>query len=130
MLRIVLASVFVDDQRKALAFYTDVLGFVKKTEIPLGESLWLTVASAADPNGVELLLEPSSNQIAQDFQRGAYEAGIPATSFAVDDIDAEYHRLSSLGVRFTTEPTQAGPVTVAIFDDTCGNLIQIAQGAD
>lgn len=129
MLRIVLASVFVDDQVKARDFYTEVLGFVAKTEIPMGEALWLTVASAEDPDGVELLLELNSNPIASEYQRGLYQAGIPATSFAVDDLDAEYERLSRLGVRFTTPPTQNGPVSLAVLDDTCGNLIQLAKMA-
>jgi catechol 2,3-dioxygenase-like lactoylglutathione lyase family enzyme len=127
MLRIVVTSVFVEDQAKALAFYTDVLGFVKKTDLPLGDARWLTVASAADPNGVELLLEPSSSAVAKSFQEGVKSQGIPATSFAVDDITAEHRRLVGLGVEFTQPPTAMGPVTVAVFDDTCGNLIQIAQ---
>ncbi len=127
MLRIVVTSVFVEDQAKALAFYTDVLGFVKKTDVPLGEARWLTVASAADPDGVELLLEPNGNDVARAYQEGLKAQGIPATSFAVDDITAEHTRLVGLGVRFTQEPTQMGPVTTAVFDDTCGNLIQIAK---
>ena len=127
MLRIVLTSVFVEDQAKALAFYTDVLGFVKKADVPLGEARWLTVASAADPDGVELLLEPNGNDVASAYQEGLKAQGIPATSFAVDDIAAEHSRLVGLGVRFTQEPTQMGPVTTAVLDDTCGNLIQIAQ---
>ena len=127
MLRIVVTSVFVEDQAKALAFYTDVLGFVKKTDVPLGEARWLTVASAADPDGVELLLEPNGNEVARVYQEGLKAQGIPATSFAVDDIAAEHARLVGLGVRFTQEPMQMGPVTTAVFDDTCGNLIQIAK---
>jgi catechol 2,3-dioxygenase-like lactoylglutathione lyase family enzyme len=127
MLRIVVTSVFVEDQAKALAFYTDVLGFVKKTDVPLGEARWLTVASAADPDGVELLLEPNGNEVAKVYQQGLRAQGIPATSFAVDDIQAEHQRLVGLGVRFTQEPTVMGPVTTAVLDDTCGNLIQIAQ---
>ena len=127
MLRIVVTSVFVDDQAKALAFYTDKLGFVPKTDLPLGGARWLTVASAADPGGVELLLEPNGNEVASTYQRGLKAQGIPATSFAVDDLEPEYHRLVDLGVEFTQPPTQMGPVTTAVLDDTCGNLIQLAQ---
>jgi catechol 2,3-dioxygenase-like lactoylglutathione lyase family enzyme len=127
MLRIVVTSVFVEDQDKALAFYTDVLGFVRKTDIPLGEARWITVASAADPDGVELLLEPNGNKVARTYQEGVKAQGIPVTSFAVDDLQAEYERLQGLGVRFTQEPMQMGPVATAVFDDTCGNLIQLAQ---
>ncbi|HJR37437.1 MAG TPA: VOC family protein [Nocardioidaceae bacterium] len=127
MIRIAVTSVFVKDQLKALEFYTKVLGFVEKQNIDLGEARWLTVASAADPDGIELLLEPNSTPIAKAFQEGVFHEGIPATSFAVDDLDAEYARLSGLGVRFTQEPTSMGPVSVAVFDDTCGNLIQLAK---
>ncbi|HEY9427781.1 MAG TPA: VOC family protein [Gemmatimonadaceae bacterium] len=126
-LRINLTSVMVDDQRKALDFYTNVLGFVKKTEIPMGEVSWLTVVSPHTPDGVELVLEPDSHPAAGPFKRALVEDGIPFTSFAVDDVTAEYDRLRAAGVRFTQEPTDLGPVTVAIFDDTCGNLIQIAS---
>jgi len=129
MLRIVVTSVFVEDQNKALSFYTDVLGFVKKTDIPLGEARWITVASAADPDGVELLLEPNGNPVAKTYQQGLKDQGIPATSFAVEDVQAEYERLVGLGVQFTQEPMEMGPVKTAVFDDTCGNLIQIAQVA-
>lgn len=127
MLRIVVTSVFVEDQAKALAFYTDVLGFVKRTDVPLGDNRWLTVASAGEPDGVELLLEPNGNPVALTYQQGLKSQGIPATSFAVDDVGAEYDRLMALGVTFTQPPTQMGPVTTAVFDDTCGNLIQLAQ---
>ena len=127
MLRIVLTSVFVDDQEKALAFYADVLGFVKRTDVPLGKDRWITVASAADLEGMELLLEPNGNEVARTYQQGLKAQGIPATSFAVDDIEAEHDRLVGLGVEFTQEPTRMGPVTTAVLDDTCGNLIQIAQ---
>ena len=127
MLRIVVTSVFVEDQNKALSFYTDVLGFVKKTDIPLGEARWITVASAADPDGVELLLEPNSNPVAKAYQERVKGQGIPVTSFAVEDVQAEYERLTGLGVQFTQEPMEMGPVTTAVFDDTSGNLIQIAQ---
>ncbi len=127
MLRIVLTSIFVEDQNKALAFYTDVLGFVTKTDMPLGEARWITVASSADPDGVELLLEPNDNPVARAYQEGIYGQGLPATSFAVDDVHAEFDRLTALGVWFTQEPAAMGPVTTAVLDDTCGNLIQLAQ---
>jgi catechol 2,3-dioxygenase-like lactoylglutathione lyase family enzyme len=127
MLRIVLTSIFVEDQNRALAFYTDVLGFVPKTDMPLGEARWITVASPADPDGVELLLEPNNNPVARAYQEGVYGQGLPATSFAVDDVQAEYDRLTALGVRFTQEPAAMGPVTTAVLDDTCGNLLQLAQ---
>ena len=126
-LRINVTSVMVDDQRKALAFYTGVLGFVKKTEIPMGEVSWLTVVAPDAMDGVELVLEPDSHPAAGPFKRALVEDGIPFTSFAVDDVRAEYERLRAAGVRFTQEPTDLGPVSVATFDDTCGNLIQIAQ---
>jgi catechol 2,3-dioxygenase-like lactoylglutathione lyase family enzyme len=126
-LRMHVMSVMVDDQRKALAFYTDVLGFVKKTEIPMGEVSWLTVVSPDAPNGMELSLEPDSHPAARPFKQALVEDGIPFTSFAVDDVQAEYERLSAKGVRFTQPPTNLGPVIVATLDDTCGNLLQIAQ---
>ena len=125
-MKINLASVLVDDQDKAERFYTEVLGFQKKTEIPLGSHRWLTVVSPEDPDGVELALEPDEHPAARPFKSALVEDGIPYTSFAVDDVAAEYTRLSSLGVRFTQEPVDMGPVTTAVFDDTCGNLIQIA----
>ena len=125
-MRINLASVLVDDQRKALAFYTDVLGFVKKNDVPLGEHSWLTVVSPEEPDGVELVLEPSEHPAVRPFKEALVADGIPFTSFAVDDVQKEYERLTGLGVRFTQEPTQMGPVTTAVLDDTCGNLIQIA----
>jgi catechol 2,3-dioxygenase-like lactoylglutathione lyase family enzyme len=124
--KINLASVLVDDQDKALRFYTEVLGFEKKTEVPLGEARWLTVVSPEAPDGPELLLEPDSHPAARPFKAALAGDGIPFTSFAVDDVQAEYERLLALGVRFTQEPTQMGPVTTAVLDDTCGNLIQIA----
>ncbi|HET6626645.1 MAG TPA: VOC family protein [Nocardioidaceae bacterium] len=127
MIRIAVTSVFVQDQEAALRFYTEVLGFVGKQDVPMGEFRWLTVTSADDPDGIELLLEPSENPIAGTYQQGLFEQGIPATSFAVDDLTKEHARLTDLGVRFTTEPTSMGPVTVAVIDDTCGNLIQLAQ---
>nr|WP_238406508.1 VOC family protein [Rhodococcus aetherivorans] len=116
----------VDDQDKALAFYTDVLGFVKKTEVPLGEARWLTVVSPQQPDGPELVLEPDGHPAVRPFKEALVADGIPFTSFAVDDVRAEYERLRSLGVRFTQEPLEMGGITTAVFDDTCGNLIQIA----
>jgi catechol 2,3-dioxygenase-like lactoylglutathione lyase family enzyme len=127
MMRIVVTSVLVDDQEKALRFYTDVLGFVKKADIPMGPARWLTVVSPDDPDGTELLLEPDEHPAARPFKEALVADGIPATSFGVDDIDAEFSRLKGSGVRFTQEPTAMGPVTTAVLDDTCGNLIQIAQ---
>ena len=126
-MRIHLSSVFVDDQDKALRFYTQVLGFIKKTEIPLGEARWLTVVSPESPNGTELVLEPDDHPAVKPFKEALASDGIPVTSFAVDDVDKESARLRQLGVRFTQEPVQMGPVKTAVFDDTCGNLIQIAQ---
>jgi catechol 2,3-dioxygenase-like lactoylglutathione lyase family enzyme len=126
-MRINLTSVLVDDQDKALAFYTDVLGFVKKTEVPVGEHRWLTVVSPEEPDGTELLLEPDSHPAAGPFKRALVDDGIPFTSFAVEDVHAEHERLSALGVRFTQAPANMGPVTTAVLDDTCGNLIQIAS---
>jgi catechol 2,3-dioxygenase-like lactoylglutathione lyase family enzyme len=125
-MKISVMSVLVDDQTKALRFYTEVLGFVKKKEIPLGEHSWLTVVSPTDPNGTELSLEPDEHPAARPFKRALVEDGIPFTSFAVDDVPAEYERLLGHGVRFTQPPTNMGPVMTAVFDDTCGNLIQIA----
>jgi len=128
-MRINLASVLVDDSEKALRFYTDVLGFVKKHDIPVGEDRWLTVVSPQDPDGTELALEPSSHPAVKPFKEALVTDGIPYTSFAVDDIKAEHERLRGLGVRFTQEPVDMGPVTTAVLDDTCGNLIQIAHQA-
>ena len=126
-MRINLTSVFVDDQEKALRFYTEVLGFVKKYDVPLGEDRWLTVVSPQDPDGTELLLEPSGHPAVKPFAEALVADGIPSASFAVDDVAAEYERLRGLGVRFTQEPTTMGPVTTAVLDDTCGNLIQITH---
>ena len=126
-MRIRLASVYVDDQDKALDFYTRVLGFVKKSEIPLGEARWLTVVSPEDPDGTQLLLEPDDHPAVKPYKEALVGDSIPVTSFAVDDVRAEFERLTSLGVSFAQEPTDLGPVTTAVFDDTCGNLIQIAQ---
>jgi len=117
----------VDDQDKALKFYTEILGFVKKTEIPVGQFKWLTVVSPDEPDGTELVLEPNQNPAARTFQQALYKQGIPLTAFQVEDIQNEYQRLKKLGVVFKQEPTQMGPATQAVFDDTCGNLIQIYQ---
>jgi catechol 2,3-dioxygenase-like lactoylglutathione lyase family enzyme len=125
-MKINVMSVMVDDQTKALSFYTDVLGFVKKNEIPLGHHSWLTVVSPDDPDGTELSLEPDEHPAARPFKQALVEDGIPFTSFAVDDVAAEYERLVGLGVRFTQPPIDMGSVTTAVLDDTCGNLIQIA----
>ncbi|GAA1456777.1 VOC family protein [Nocardiopsis exhalans] len=128
-MRIHLNSVFVDSQVKALDFYTNVLGFVKKHDVPLGEpseeNRWLTVVSPENPEGAELLLEPSGHPAVGPYREALADDGIPATQFAVDDVHAEYKRLRELGVRFTQEPLEMGPVTTAVLDDTCGNLIQI-----
>jgi catechol 2,3-dioxygenase-like lactoylglutathione lyase family enzyme len=127
--RIKLTSVFVSDQEKALQFYTKVLGFVKKTDIHIKEKdRWLTVVSPEGPGDVELLLEPMGFDPAKTYQKALFDAGIPLTSFGVDDIEKEHARLERLGARFKTKPTKMGPVTVAVLDDTCGNLIQIVQG--
>ena len=126
-MRINLTSVLVDDQDKALRFYTETLGFVKKTEVPLGEHRWLTVVSPEDPDGVELVLEPDGHPAVRPFKDALVADGIPFTSFAVSDVHAETGRLKAHGVSFTQEPTQMGPVTTAVFDDTCGNLIQITS---
>ena len=124
-MRIYITSVLVDDQDKALRFYTDVLGFVKQADIPLGEARWLTVVSPDDPEGPQLALEPDSHPAAGPFKAALAADGIPVTSFAVDDVQAEYERLRGLGVQFTQEPVDMGPVTTAVLDDTCGNLIQL-----
>lgn len=126
-MKIHLSSVFVNDQAQALRFYTEVLGFQAKNDVPVGEDRWLTVVSPADPDGTELLLEPSGHPAVKPFRDALVADGIPYTSFAVDDVRAEFERLRGLGVRFTQEPVEMGPVTVAVFDDTCGNLIQIVQ---
>lgn len=126
-MRINLTSVLVDDQDKALRFYTEVLGFQEKVNVPVGEHRWLTVVSPENPEGTELLLEPDEHPAAKPFKQAMVDDGIPFTSFAVDDVQKEYERLRELGVVFTQEPTDMGPVTTAVFDDTCGNLIQIAR---
>jgi catechol 2,3-dioxygenase-like lactoylglutathione lyase family enzyme len=124
-MRIELTSVFVDDQRKALAFYTDVLGFQKHHDIPLGAASWLTIVSPEAPEGPELLLEPAGHPAVKPYRDALVADGIPLAQLAVDDVMAEYERLTAAGVQFTQPPTDVGTVTVAVFDDTCGNLIQI-----
>lgn len=126
-MRIKLTSLMVDDQQKALAFYTDVLGFQKKHEIPVGEYKWITVVSPEGPNDIELSLEPNANPAGKAFQEAMFKQGIPLAAFEVSDIQSEYARLRGQNVVFTSEPTNVGPVTIAIFSDTCGNLIQLYQ---
>jgi len=126
-MRITHTSVFVSDQDEALKFYTETLGFVKKHDVPVGKFKWLTVVSPDDPEGTELLLEPNDNPVAQAYQKGIFEQGIPATAFSVADIRAEYEKLKSLGVAFTMEPTEVADVSIAVFEDTCRNLIQVVQ---
>lgn len=126
-MRITITSIMVNDQEKALKFYTEILGFVKKNEIPLGEYKWLTVVSKDDENGVELLLEPMGFEPAKHYQKALFDAKIPFTLFNVDDVDQEYERLKNLGVVFSMPPTQMGPTKMAVFNDTCGNNIQIYQ---
>ena len=126
-MKIKVTSIMVTDQDKALKFYTGILGFVKKTEIPLGEHKWLTVVSAEELDGVELLLEPMGFAPAKVYQKQLFDAGIPWIAFNVDNIQKEYERLKKLGVVFSMPPTTMGPATLAVFDDTCGNNIQIVQ---
>ena len=126
-MRIGLNSILVDDQESALQFYTDVLGFAKKVDLPMGEFRWLTVVSPDEPDGTQLVLEPNALDAAGTYQRALHESGIPITAFAVDDIDAEFRRLKKRGVVFSQEPIDAGGVMVAVFEDTCGNFIQIYQ---
>ncbi|MFJ9553886.1 VOC family protein [Nocardiopsis sp. NPDC101807] len=126
-MKIHMTSVFVDDQAQAEQFYTEVLGFVKKHDVPVGESdRWLTVVSPDEPDGTELLLEPAAHPAARTYRDALVQDGIPLAQFAVEDVQAEYQRLRGLGVLFTQEPLEMGPVTTAVLDDTCGNLIQIA----
>jgi len=127
-MKIKLTSVLVDHQDKALKFYTDVLGFVKKKDIPVGEFKFLTVVSPDEADGVELLLEPNENPAAKTFQKALYEQGIPAPAFFVQDVQKEYERLKKFGVVFKTIPTTMEPITYAVFDDTCGNLIRFDRG--
>jgi catechol 2,3-dioxygenase-like lactoylglutathione lyase family enzyme len=126
-MKIVVTSILVDDQEKALRFYTEMLGFVKKTDVPMGTHRWLTVVSPESRDGVELLLEPDGHPAARPFKNALVADGIPFTSFGVEDVKAEFDRLSRAGVRFTQPPVPMGPVTTAVLDDTCGNLIQLAQ---
>jgi predicted enzyme related to lactoylglutathione lyase len=128
-MKIKLTSVMVEDQDKALAFYTDVFGFQKKHDVPVGEYRWITVVSPEGPSDVELALEPNVNPAAKAFQRAMFEQGIPLAAFEVGDIAAEYKRLREHGVAFTREPTPMGPVIIAVCSDTCGNLIQLHQRA-
>ncbi|MFG3155559.1 VOC family protein [Streptomyces sp. NPDC048219] len=129
-MKIRLTSVFVDDQTKALRFYTEILGFVKRHDVPVGEQdRWLTVVSPDEPEGTELLLEPAGHPAVAPYRDALVRDGIPLAQFAVADVRAEYERLRGLGVRFTQEPLDMGPVTTAVFDDTCGNLIQIVTQA-
>jgi catechol 2,3-dioxygenase-like lactoylglutathione lyase family enzyme len=127
-MKITLTSVLVDDHDKALHFYTEMLGFVTKTDLPVGDLKWLTVVSPDEPGDIELLLEPNANPAAKMYQAALFAQGIPVTSFVVDDIHHEYARLRTRRVIFRFEPTAMGPVTVAVFEDTCANLIQLAQG--
>jgi catechol 2,3-dioxygenase-like lactoylglutathione lyase family enzyme len=126
-MKIVVTSVLVDNQDKALRFYNETLGFEPKMDVPMGDHRWLTLVSPGDPDGVQLLLEPDEHPAAKPFKAALMEDGIPYTSFAVDDVQQEYARLTGLGVVFTQPPVSMGPVTTAVFNDTCGNLIQIAQ---
>ena len=127
MIRIHVSSVPVQDQDRALSFYTEKLGFIKKTEVPVGEHRWLTVVSPNEQNGVELLLEPMAFAPAREYQKALKEAGIPWTSFMVDDVKKEYQRLTALGVQFSMEPKEFGPTMITVLDDTCGNNIQLLQ---
>lgn len=126
-MRIYVTSVFVDDQTKALKFYTEKLGFIVKNDIPLGDHRWLTVVSKEAPEGTELLLEPSEHPAVRPYKSSLVNDGIPAASFKVDDLEEEFERLRDVGVRFTVEPMDAGPVRMAVLDDTCGNLIQLVE---
>ncbi|OUM84489.1 MAG: glyoxalase [Bacillus thermozeamaize] len=126
-MKIVVTSVFVDNQEKALEFYTKKLGFVKKHDVPAGSHRWLTLVSPEDPDGVELLLEPNEHPAAREYQKKIFADGIPATMLGVEDVQAEYERLAAEGVKFTMTPTRMGDVTIAVFDDTCGNLIQMIE---
>ena len=126
-MRIKLTSIMVDNQSKALAFYTGVFGFVKKQEIPVGEYRWLTVVSAEGPDDLELSLEPNANPAGRTFQEAMFAQGIPIAAFEVSDLEKEFKRLKDLGVAFTTQPTRMGPVSIAVCADTCGNLVQLYQ---
>jgi predicted enzyme related to lactoylglutathione lyase len=126
-MKIIVTSLFVQDQEKALEFYSEKLGFIKKTDVPVGEYRWITLVSPEDQDGTELLLEPNAHPAAKEYQKKISAEGIPATMFGVADIHNEYKRLLEKGVKFTMEPTKVGEVTIAVLDDTCGNLIQIVQ---
>ncbi|MCM3024385.1 VOC family protein [Heyndrickxia ginsengihumi] len=126
-MQIIVTSIFVQDQEKALKFYTETLGFVKKHDVPVGEFRWIALVSPHDQDGTELLLEPNNHPAAAEYQNKIFAEGIPATMFGVADVREEYDRLIKHGVKFTVEPTEMGGVTLAVFDDTCGNLIQIVQ---
>jgi predicted enzyme related to lactoylglutathione lyase len=120
-------SILVNDQKKALKFYTEILGFVKKTDVPMGEYSWLTVVSKEEPDGVEVVLEPMGFAPAKVYQKALKDAGIPLTMFHVGNVQNEFERLEKLGVKFSMKPTQMGPTTIVVFDDTCGNNIQLVQ---
>lgn len=126
-MKVIVTSLFVEDQDKALEFYTEKLGFVKKHDIPMGKYRWITVVSPEDMNGTEIVLEPNEHPAAQDYQKRIFADRIPSTMFGVSDIHKEYNRLVEIGVKFTKEPTKMGPVTIAVLDDTCGNLIQLIE---
>ncbi|MDI4649730.1 VOC family protein [Cohnella hashimotonis] len=126
-MKIIVTSLFVQDQDQALKFYTETLGFVKKHDVPTGKFRWIAVVSPEDQDGTELLLEPNEHPAAKEYQKKLAADGIPATMFGVADIQAEYNRLSESGVKFTMKPTSMGEFTIAVFDDTCGNLIQMIQ---
>ncbi|PAD83263.1 glyoxalase [Niallia circulans] len=126
-MKIIVTSIFVQDQDKALKFYSETLGFVKKHDVPAGEYRWITLVSPEDKEGTELLLEPNNHPAAKEYQKKLFTEGIPVTMFGVEDIRKEHERLLENGVKFTIEPTKMGEVTIAVFDDTCGNLIQIMQ---
>ncbi|MED3574630.1 VOC family protein [Cytobacillus praedii] len=126
-MKIIVTSIFVDNQDKALQFYSETLGFVKKHDVPTGEFRWITLVSPENEKGTELLLEPNNHPAAKEYQQKLFADGIPVTMFGVADIHAEYKKLMEKGVRFTMEPTKIGELTIAVFDDTCGNLIQIMQ---
>lgn len=126
-MKIIVTSIFVEDQDRALEFYSETLGFVKKHDVPTGEFRWIALVSAEDQKGTELLIEPNNHPAAKEYQKKLFSEGIPVTMFGVADIHAEHKRLMEKGVQFTMEPTKMGEFTIAVFDDTCGNLIQIIQ---
>lgn len=126
-MKIIVTSIFVNDQEKALKFYTETLGFAIKHDVPVGEFRWIALVSPVDPNGTELILEPNNHPAAKEYQKRLFEEGVPVTMFGVEDVNKEYERLQKLGVKFAMEPKEAGGVTLAIFDDTCGNYLQIIQ---